>query len=220
VEGYSLELCGGTHVKNTGQIGLFKILSEGSIGSGLRRIEAVAGKAALGYLQGIEQEIKKAAGLLKTTDRDVSNRVEAMTRMLKEREREIEALKAKISRSASEDLLTQAYKKGGSHILIARVTGQEPDSLRQNAEMLKDKLGSAVVLLATENNDKVSLVCFVSKDLVEKGVHAGKIVGEAARITGGGGGGRPDMAQAGGREPDKIDAALSAARALVENSLG
>lgn len=219
VEDYSLELCGGTHVKNTGQIGLFKILSEGSIGSGLRRIEAVAGSAALRYLQEIEQEIKKAASILKTTDSEVSNRVEAVTRLLKEREREIDALKAKISRSASEDLLTQAVLQGNSQVLIAQLSGLEPDALRQNAEILKDKLGSAVVLLASANNDKVSLVCFVSKDLVAKGLHAGKIVGEAARVTGGGGGGRPDMAQAGGREPAKIEAALQAARTLVENSL-
>lgn len=219
VEDYSLELCGGTHVKNTGQIGLFKILSEGSIGSGLRRIEAVAGSAALRYLQEIEQEVKKAASILKTTENEVSHRVETVTRLLKEREREIDILKAKISRSASEDLLTQAVSRGDSQVLIAQLSGLEPDALRQNAEMLKDKLGSAVVLLASANQDKVSLVCFVSKDLVEKGLHAGKIVGEAARVTGGGGGGRPDMAQAGGREPAKIEAALMAARTLVENSL-
>lgn len=219
VEDYSLELCGGTHVKNTGQIGIFKILSEGSIGSGLRRIEAVAGNAALRYLQEIEQEIKKAASILKTTENEVSHRVETVTRLLKEREREIDVLKAKISRSASEDLLTQAVSKGDSQVLIASISGLEPDALRQNAEMLKDKLGSAVVLLASANQDKVSLVCFVSKDLVDKGLHAGKIVGEAARVTGGGGGGRPDMAQAGGREPAKIEAALMAARTLVENSL-
>ncbi len=219
VADYSLELCGGTHVKNTGQIGLFKILSEGSIGSGLRRIEAVAGRAALRYLQQIEQEIKQAASILKSSENEVSHRVEAVTRTLKEREREIDVLKAKIARSASEDLLSQSVKKGDSHILMAQLSGQEPDTLRQNAEMLKDKLGSAVVLLASANHDKVALVCFVSKDLVEKGLHAGKIVGEAARVTGGGGGGRPDMAQAGGREPDKIEAALEAARALVDNSL-
>ncbi len=198
---------------------MFKILSEGSIGSGLRRIEAVAGHSALNYLQGIEQEIKKAASLLKTTELEVSNRIEAMTRTLKEREREIEALKAQIARSGSEDLLAQAYQRGDSHILIAQVSGQDPDTLRQNAEMLKDKLGSAVVLLATANKDKVSLVCFVSKDLVEKGLHAGKIVAEAARVTGGGGGGRPDMAQAGGKDTDKIEDALNAARQAVENLL-
>ena len=219
VADYSLELCGGTHVKNTGQIGLFKILSEGSIGSGLRRIEAVAGRAALRYLQEMEQEVRKAASILKTTENEVGNRVETVVRALKEREREIDALKAKIARQASEDLLSQAVKKGDSHILIAQLSGQEPDALRQNAEMLKDKLGSSVVLLASANQGKVALVCFVSKDLVDKGLHAGKILGEAARITGGGGGGRPDMAQAGGREPGKIAAALEAARALVDDSL-
>lgn len=219
VEGYSLELCGGTHVGNTGQIGLFKILSEGSIGSGLRRIEAVAGRAALNYMQGIETEIKKAAGLLRTSDSEVSHRVEAITQQLKEKEREIETLKAKIAQEASQDLIKKAYQKDSCHILIAQAAGQDPDSLRQNAEMLKDKLGSAVVLLASAYNDKVALVCFVSKDMVEKGLNAGKIVGEAARVTGGGGGGRPDMAQAGGREKDKIDAALEAARILVENSI-
>jgi alanyl-tRNA synthetase len=219
VADYSLELCGGTHVKNTGQIGLFKILSEGSIGSGLRRIEAVAGRAALRYLQEMEQEVRKAASILKTTENELGNRAETVVRALKEREREIDALKAKIARQASEDLLSQAVKKGDSHILIAQLNGQEPDALRQNAEMLKDKLGSSVVLLASANQGKVALVCFVSKDLVDKGLHAGKILGEAARITGGGGGGRPDMAQAGGREPGKIAAALEAAQALVDDSL-
>lgn len=216
---YSRELCGGTHVKNSGQIGLFKLLSESSIGSGLRRIEALTGAHALAYLNGVESELKAAANALKTTPTELGYRIEGLSRTIKEKEKEIEGLKGKLSNVSSGDLVSQARDFKGAKVLIAAVSGQDANSLRSQAEMLRDKLGSAVVLLGAIVEDKVSLVSFVSRDLVERGMNAGKIVGEAAKIAGGGGGGRPDMAQAGGKDTSKLEEALAKASELVEKTL-
>jgi len=216
---FSRELCGGTHVKNSGQIGVFKLFSESSIGSGLRRIEALTGAHALAYLNGAEAELKAAANVLKTTPTELGHRIEGISRTLKEREREIESLKGKLSSASSGDLVSQARDYQGAKVLIAAVSGQDANSLRSQAEMLRDKLGSSVVLLGAVVEDKVSLVSFVSRDLVERGLNAGKIVGEAAKVAGGGGGGRPDMAQAGGKDTSKLEEALARARELVEKTL-
>jgi alanyl-tRNA synthetase len=218
VEDFSQELCGGTHVKNTGQIGLFKITSEGSVGSGLRRIEALTGSYALAYLNQAETELKSIAAALKTSPGDLSHKVENLNRNLKEKEKEIEALKGRLSSAASGNLLEKAYQINEVQVLIEIVQGVDANSLRQNGEMLRDKLGTSVVMLASVIEDKVALVCFVSKDLTAKGVHAGKIVGAAAKAAGGGGGGRPDMAQAGARDASKIEEALAAARQMIEKS--
>jgi alanyl-tRNA synthetase len=218
VEDFSQELCGGTHVKNTGQIGLLKIISEGSIGSGLRRIEALTGHYALAYLNQAENELRTIAVALKTSPGDLSHKVESLNHSLKEKDKEIERLKGRLSRAASGNLLEKAYEIDGTHILIEVLEGVDANSLRQNAEMLRDKLGTSVVMLASVIEDKVSLVCFVSKDLTAKGVHAGKIVAAAAKAAGGGGGGRPDMAQAGARDASKIEEALAAARQIIEKS--
>jgi len=218
VEGFSQELCGGTHVKNTGQIGLFKILSEGSIGSGLRRIEALTGSYALAYLNQVESELKSIAAALRTSPADLGHKVESLNHSLKEKDKEIENLKGSLSRAASSSLIEKAYQINGVQILVERLEGVDPNSLRQNAEMLRDKLGTSVVMLASLIEDKVSLVCFVSKDLTAKGFHAGKIVGAAAKAAGGGGGGRPDMAQAGARDASKIEEALDVARQMIEKS--
>ncbi len=219
VEGVSVELCGGTHVRNTGQLGSFKILSEASVGSGLRRIEACTGRGAREYLSGVENNLKDAAQLLKAVPAEVSHKIDILQHTLKEYEKEIENLKGKLSRVSSGDLINKAYDISGSKVLIEKVEDQDAVTLRQNAEMLKDKLGSSIVLLASISQDKVSLVSFVSKDLVDKGLHAGNIVGRAAKIAGGGGGGRPDMAQAGARDKSKLDEALTAAREMVEEIL-
>ena len=219
IDDYSMELCGGTHVKNTGQIGLFRILSEASIGSGLRRIEAVTGSYAFNYLRQAETNLKKAAGQLKTTVSEVNDRIEALNKTLKEKDREIDNLKAKLSNASSGDILNKAVSINGVNLLFEEVAYEDANLLRQNAEMLKDKLGTAVVMLGAVIDEKVSLVCFISKDLVEKGLHAGKLIGLAAKITGGGGGGRPDMAQAGGRDTSKLTDALAAAREMAEKTL-
>lgn len=213
---FSSELCGGTHVRNTGEIGLFKILSESSIGSGLRRIEAVTGRHALNYVNQIEAELKLAASILRTSVTEVGERVDLLSKTLKEREKEIETLRDRISRVFMEDLTGKAYSINGVKVLIEKTETGDANALRQHAEMLKDKLGSAVVLLGSAVENRVLLVCFVSKDLVERGIHAGKIVGVAAKIAGGGGGGRPDMAQAGGKDVGKLDEALTAAKEMVK----
>lgn len=215
---FSQEFCGGTHVRNTGQIGLLKINGEGSIGSGLRRIEAFTGNYALDYLNQADAELKSIASTLKTTPGDIQHKVENLARNLKDKEKEIENLKARLSQASSANLIEKAVQINGAQVLIAGVEGVDANTLRQNAEMLKDKLGSAVVMLASIIDDKVLLVCFVSKDLTSKGLHAGKIVGAAAKAAGGGGGGRPDMAQAGAKDSSKIDESLRAAREVIEKS--
>jgi len=217
---YSMELCGGTHVQNTGQIGLFKILSETSIGSGLRRIEAVTGSYAYNYLRTAEMNLKKAAMQLRTTTAEVNEKIESISKTLKEREKEIEHLREKMAQAGNEDIIRKAVAVNGANLLFARVDQEDANLLRQNAEMLKDKLGSAVVMLGAVIDNKAVLVCFVSKDLLEKGLHAGKLIGLAAKIAGGGGGGRPDMAQAGGKDTAKLMEALAAAQELAEKTLG
>jgi alanyl-tRNA synthetase len=216
---FSMELCGGTHISSTGQIGLFKILSEGSVGAGLRRIEAVTGRSAWQYVNSLAQELKTSAQLLKTTPQEVSHRVEQLHHQLRERERELETLKAQMTKAASQDLLEKAETVGEAKVLIESVTAADANSLRQNAEMLRDKLGTAVVLLGSVTNGKVLFVCFVSPKLVKRGINAGQIVAAAARVAGGGGGGRADMAQAGGKDPAKLKEALASARQMVEKTL-
>jgi len=216
---FSMEFCGGTHVGNTGQIGLFKILSEGSVGSGLRRIEAITGKYAYAYLNSAEMELKNCAAVLHTSLEEVSSRIEVLNRTIKEKDKEIEKLQTSITKAGSKNLLEQAYNYKGARVLIQSVPAQDAGSLREQAEMMRDKLGTSVVVLGAVTGDKVALVCFVSKELIERGLNAGKIVGAAARAAGGGGGGRPDMAQAGGKDVSKLDDALTAAREMVKNSL-
>ncbi|MDD4550095.1 MAG: alanine--tRNA ligase [Syntrophomonadaceae bacterium] len=215
---FSMELCGGAHVSNTGQIGLFKVLSEGSVGAGLRRIEAVTGRHAFTYLSESDHKLKQATTMLRTTNADVINRIDALSKTIKEKDKEIEHLKARLARASSEDIINKAYTINDAKILIEEVESEDMNTLRQHAEMLKDKLGSAVVLLGAVTGDKVSLVCFISKDLVNKGLHAGKIIGAAAKAAGGGGGGRPDMAQAGARDVEKLKDALDVARNMVEKT--
>ncbi len=216
---YSKELCGGTHVLNTGQIGIFKIVSEGSIGSGLRRIEAITGRAALDYVNQNEEDLKNAAGILRITPREVPKRIMALTAALKEKDKEIEQLQDKMNSAAQQDLTSAAQNIGGAAVLIEAVSATDANSLRLSAERIKDKFPSAVVILAAPINDKVAIVCFVSKDLIAKGLHAGELVSSIAKITGGGGGGRPDMAQAGGKDQTKIAEALEQAKRIIENLL-
>ena len=219
IANFSMELCGGAHVANTGAIGLFKIISEGSIGSGLRRIEAVTGRQALAYLNQMEDKLKESAEMLRTKPLEVPERIEALNRSLKEYEKEIESLKNQMARAASGDLMEEAYEYGGTKILISELPATDAGNLRETAERLRDRLGSGVVILGSTQEEKVALVCFVSKDVVQRGIHAGKTIGAAAKVVGGGGGGRPDMAQAGGKDPGQLKAALQTAREIVEKNL-
>ncbi|UVI28066.1 alanine--tRNA ligase [Paenibacillus spongiae] len=212
---YSLELCGGCHVANTAQIGLFKLIGESGIGSGVRRIEAVTGRGAYEYVESQLDLLKQAAGMLKSNTADVPKRIEALFAQTKELSRENDSLQSKLSRIEAGSLETKAKTAGGVTVLAARVSAPTMDALRGIVDELKTKLPEAVIILGAPAEDKVNLVASVSQALVKQGFNAGKIVKEAAAVCGGGGGGRPDMAQAGGKDPSKLDEALRIAEELV-----
>jgi alanyl-tRNA synthetase len=218
---FSIELCGGVHLRGTSEVGLFKILSEGSVGAGLRRIEAVTGLNSLHHVREVESTLEAVASDLRAGVADVPARVRDLLADLKARDRELESLRAKLSRHAAEDLLADAREVGGARIVAGRVVAPTMDLLRAAADAVKARLGSGVIILGsvTADGDKVNLVAMVTADLVGRGVHAGDIIKETARAAGGGGGGRPDMAQAGGKEPLKLDEALARGRAVAEAQL-
>jgi alanyl-tRNA synthetase len=212
---YSLELCGGCHVSNTSQIGLFKLTGESGIGSGVRRIEAVTGRHAYAYMDGQLELLKQAAAMLKSNVGDVPKRIEALNAQVKELGRDNESLQAKLGRIEAGSLETKAKQAGDVTVLATAVNAGSMEALRGIADELKAKLGSAVIVLGAASEDKVNFVVSVSPDLVQKGFHAGKLIKEVAAVCGGGGGGRPDMAQAGGKEPSKLNEALKLAEELV-----
>lgn len=216
VGGYSLELCGGCHVQNTSQIGLFKIVSESGIGSGVRRIEAMTGRAAYEYLDGQLQLLRDAAGLLKSNIADVPKRIDGLFAQLKEVSRENESLKAKLGGIEAGSLKDQVTQVNGVAVLAAEVSAGDMETLRNIVDQMKSKLGSAVIVLGASADDKVNLVAAVTPDLVSKGYHAGKLIKEVAALCGGSGGGRPDMAQAGGKDPSKLKEAIQSVEKLVE----
>ncbi|MDX3773813.1 alanine--tRNA ligase [Chromatiaceae bacterium AAb-1] len=194
---FSIELCGGTHVQRTGDIGLFKIVSESGIASGIRRIEAVTAEGAVHYIQQLEQQAATVAALLKGDLFSIAERVQQTTERSRLLEKEIDQLKQKIASQAGSSLSEQVQTIGGAKVLVTQLDATDPKALRTMLDELKNKLGSAVILLATVNDGKVSLIAGVTADLVNK-VHAGQLVAWAAEQLGGKGGGRPDMAQAGG----------------------
>ncbi|MBM7691868.1 alanyl-tRNA synthetase [Peribacillus deserti] len=206
---YSLELCGGCHVPNTSVIGLFKIISESGIGAGTRRIEAVTGAAAYGQLKEQIGILQNASAKLKSNPKELPGRIESVLAEMKELQRENESLTAKLSNIEAGNLVNQVKQIDGVPVLAAKVQAQDMNNLRSMADDLKQKLGSAIILLGSVQGDKVNLIAGVTNDLMDKGYHAGKLIKEIAARCGGGGGGRPDMAQAGGKDPDKLDSALS-----------
>ncbi|MCR8655768.1 alanine--tRNA ligase [Paenibacillus endoradicis] len=212
---YSIELCGGCHVNNTSEIGLFKLLSESGIGSGVRRIEAVTGKQAYLYYESQLEVLKQAASQLKTNVADVPKRIDALNGQVKELMRDNESLQNKLSHIEAGSLLDAVVKVGEVSILTAKVNASNMEALRSIVDELKTKLPTSVIVLGATAEDKVNLAAAVSQDLVKKGFHAGKIIKEAAQLCGGNGGGRPDMAQAGGKDVEKIDQALKLAQELV-----
>jgi len=205
---YSMELCGGCHVNNSAEIGLFKIVSESSIGAGIRRIEAVTGKWAYAYLNEQLSTVKSLARELKSNVSDLPQKVEGLQTTIKELQRENESLKGKLSQIEAKDLINQVKEVEGIKVIYAQVAAMDMENLRNVVDDLKRKIVSGIVLLGTVNNGKVNLVAAVTDDLVKQGFHAGKLIKEAASRTGGGGGGRPDMAQAGGKQPEKLQDAL------------
>ncbi|OLS41593.1 alanine--tRNA ligase [Bacillus sp. MRMR6] len=205
---YSLELCGGCHVPNTSVIGLFKIVSESGIGAGTRRIEAVTGESAYQLLNDQVGLLKEAADKLKTNPKEIVNRIEVLMTEMRQLQRENESLASKLGNIEAGNLVSKAKEIDGVTVLAARVQAADMNNLRNMADDLKQKLGSAVILLGSANDGKVNLISAVTKDLIDKGYHAGKLIKEVATRCGGGGGGRPDMAQAGGKDPEKLDSAL------------
>ncbi len=207
---HSVELCGGTHVARAGDIGLFKIVSEVGIAQGIRRIEAVTGEGALGYVQKLEDELSHAAGELRAPLFSVATQIERLQKELKERDKKIEELQRKAALgSGGRDLMSEVRIVDGVKILAARADVTDAKALRDVADQLRSKLGSGVVILAGVEGEKVSLVAAVTADLVER-YNAGKIIGELAKKLGGKGGGRADMAQGGGTDATNLDAALAA----------
>ncbi|WP_115991300.1 alanine--tRNA ligase [Cohnella lupini] len=217
---YSLELCGGCHVRNTSQIGLFKLVSEGGIGSGVRRIEAVTGRNAYNYLDDQLNVLKGAAAQLKCGVNDVAKRVDAIQGEVRQLQRDNDSLQGKLSRLEAADLVSAAQSVGGVTLLATEVNAGGMDALRGVADELKLKLSSAVLVLGSIEGDKVNLVVAVTSDLVRQGLHAGKLIKEIAAVCGGGGGGKPELAQAGGKDPSKLTDALALAEGLVLAQLG
>ncbi|MFB2800091.1 alanine--tRNA ligase [Shewanella seohaensis] len=205
---FSIELCGGTHVGRTGDIGLFKITSEGGIAAGVRRIEAVTGAAAMAYVAQQQAQLEEAAALLKGDTQSVVAKLKAQLDKMKQLEKDMQQLKDKLAAAASADLAGDAVAVNGVNVLIKKLEGVEAGALRGLQDELKQKLKSAVILLGVAQEGKVNLIAGVSNDLVAK-VKAGELVAMVAAQVGGKGGGRPDMAQAGGSQPENLDAALS-----------
>ncbi|GGI94999.1 alanine--tRNA ligase [Shewanella hanedai] len=215
---FSIELCGGTHVGRTGDIGLFKITSEGGIAAGIRRIEAVTGAAAMAYVAAQEAELNKVAALLKADSASVLSKLKAQLDRTKLLEKELSQLKDKLAAATSADLAGEAKQINGANVLIKKLEGVDAGALRGLQDELKQKLGSGIVVLAIAGEAKVNLIVGVTKDLTSK-VKAGELVASIAAQVGGKGGGRPDMAQAGGTQPEHLDAALAQVLPWLEERL-
>ena len=214
---FSMEFCGGTHVSNTGNIGLFKIVSESGVAAGVRRIEAVTGMNVIDYIDKNNSLIHKAAEILKTNPGEIAQKATALNDEVKNIKREIESLKAKLANSKLEEVLEKAYEVDGIKVIAERLDdGLDMNSLRAAGDNLKKKLSDAVIVLASSAEGKVNLVSMATKSAVEKGMNAGNIIREVAKITGGGGGGKADNAQAGGKDASKIKEALEKVKDIIK----
>lgn len=216
---YSLELCGGCHVDNTATIGLFKIITETGIGAGTRRIEAVTGKAAYQLINEQLDKLNAAAGLIKANPKEIVSRIEALLQDNRALQRENESLTGKLGNLEANSIVDKAKTINGITVLAAKVNAKDMNSLRGMMDDLKNKLQSAIVVLGAVEDEKVNLVAGVTKDLVEKGYHAGKLIKEVAELCGGKGGGRPEMAQAGAKKPENLSKALEFVEEWVESVL-
>ncbi|NCC75524.1 MAG: alanine--tRNA ligase [Clostridia bacterium] len=217
---FSQELCGGTHLKQSSEACLFRLVSESGVAAGVRRIEGITGQAALAWVREQDDLLLKMGQMVKAPANEVPHRVEVLLNRTKELEKQIESEQARRTAGAADELAAQAIVAGSFKILTARLDTPDADQLRQAADRLRDKIAPAVVVLASSQEGKVALVAMASPEAVKAGANAGGLVREAARITGGGGGGRPDMAQAGGKDITAIDKALAAAAELAHKQLG
>jgi alanyl-tRNA synthetase len=215
VKEVSKELCGGTHTKASGDIGLFKIVSETGIAAGVRRLDILAGRRAYQATRKDEQSLLEISRMLKASDPDVVGRVERLLTQLRDAEKELDRLKHRMQTSQAGDLIAESRDVGGVKVLVKRADGMDPKDLRDFGDKLRDKLGSGILALGSAKDDKVSLIVMVTKDLIPR-FHAGHIIKEMAPILGGTGGGKPDLAQSGGKDPAKLDAALGALYEIVK----
>lgn len=219
VPGFSMEFCGGSHVSNTAQIGMFKIISEASSGAGVRRIEAVTGHGAVAHVNDTEAMVKGLAADLKCRVNDVPARLEALQAELKAMQKKADELAAQIAKAQVSDVADKVRDLKGVPALVQKVSVDSIDALRNLGDQMRDKVGGVVVLAAVLPGDKISILTMATKDAVGKGAHAGNIVKAVAKICGGGGGGRPDMAQAGGKDVTKLDEALASAWTIIEEQI-
>jgi alanyl-tRNA synthetase len=217
-DGISMELCGGTHTERTGNIGLFRIVSEGAVAANMRRIEALTGEAAFEYTLQRDHGLRTAALLLKTTPDQVGDKIERLLKTLKEKERAVETLTARLLTKRSDDLLAGGREIKGIRAIAREVEAGSPKELREWADRVKDKLDSGIVLLGARSDGKAMLICLVTHDLTGT-FHAGEIIRQVSGLVGGKGGGRPNMAQGGGDQPEKLGQALETLYGLIENSM-
>ncbi len=215
---FSLELCGGTHVSRTGDIGYFKIVSEGSVQAGVRRVEAVAGEPAVQFVHELERERERLAAKLKVSPMELEKRLETLLKQIKEQQQEIERLTRQMARGGLESLLSQVKEVDGVKVLAAQVEARDAKALREMGDFLRDRLGSGVVILGAVGDGKAQLLVMITKDLTSK-IHAGKLIGELAKMIGGRGGGRPDMAQGGGPKAEELPKALEAVYEVVKRAV-
>ena len=221
IKDFSVELCGGTHVNNVAEIGLFKIVSEAGVASGVRRIEAITGKLAYDKVNSVEKTLNKTASLLKSRNNEVVEKIEALLTQVKTLEQQLAVANSKMAQETASELLATAIDVNGVTIVNAEVEIEDMDGLRNLADLLRDKLTVGVIVLGAKiADDKVNFVVMATKDAVAKGIHAGNIIKETAKVAGGGGGGRPDMAQAGGKNPKKITEALTMATEVITKQIG
>ncbi len=215
---FSIELCGGTHLKNTSQIGLFKIISESGVAAGVRRIEAITGMGVYHYMNEKERSILSVCDALKTREDNMVDKAKSLVEEVKELNKELNAIKSKLAMASVEEAIMKKEVKG-VNLIVGKFEGMDMNALRNMGDNLKDKYGSGVVVLANIGEDKVNFIVTATKDVVQKGAHAGNIIREVAKIAGGSGGGRPDMAQAGGKDVTKVKEALLHAKEVLENQI-
>jgi len=216
---FSIELCGGTHVANTGTIAAFKIISESGVAAGVRRIEALTGSGLLSYYDRLEEEMKEAAGLLKTTPGALAERIRHLLSEIKSLQSENEALKSRAAKEALGDVMDQVVEVKGVKLLAAKVNGVDMNGLRELGDTLKERLGEGVIVLLSEKDGKVNIVAMATDGAQKSGAHAGNLIKGIAGLVGGGGGGRPNMAQAGGKNPAGIDNAIAQAAKVLESQI-
>ena len=213
---FSTELCGGTHVKNTGAIGSFKIVSESGVAAGVRRIEALTGNGVTAYYKELEANMEKAAKLLKANPDKVTEKIEHLLAEMKALASENESMKSKLAKDALGDVMDQVVEVKGVKLLATSVAGVDMNGLRELGDQLKEKLGEGVVVLASDCDGKVNLIAMVTEAVMKKGAHAGNLIKGIAALVGGGGGGRPNMAQAGGKNPAGIPDAIAKVAEVLE----